>query len=140
MVYDIVSERSGPNETIRSPSDTVRLLKRYEKKRQEHFIVLSLRGDHTVERIRLVSIGLVNKTLVHPREVFIGAIKDNATALILAHNHPSGRVDPSNEDREVTKRLVDAGKLIGIPVLDHIIFGSGGYSSFLESGCMPVNI
>lgn len=137
MWYEIVSERSGPVTVVKSPADTVKLLKRYERKRQEHFIALTLRGDHSVERVRLVTIGTANKTLVHPREVFAGAIRDNATAIIIAHNHPSGNLDPSSEDREVTKRIVEAGNILGIPVLDHIIFSAGAYKSFVEAGCMP---
>lgn len=75
-------------------------------------------------------------TLVHPREVFAGALLDRAAAVIVAHNHPSGSVSPSGEDRAVTRSLVSAGEILGIRVLDHVVFAPGTYHSFLESGEM----
>jgi len=95
---------------------------------------LTLNGAHWTIRRHVVTIGLANRTMVHPREVFWPAIRDNAVAIVVAHNHPSGQIDPSNEDREVTRRLVAAGEIIGIPVLDHVIIGRDRYYSFLESG------
>lgn len=80
--------------------------------------------------------GLVNKTLVHPREVFAEAIVYRATAVIIAHNHPSGCAEPSPEDYEITKRLLKAGETLGIRVLDHIVFGTENCYSFLENGDM----
>ena len=119
---------------IRVPSDAVSALRLFAIKRQEHFVVLTLNGAHWTIRRHVVTIGLANRTMVHPREVFWPAIKDNAVAIVVAHNHPSGQIDPSNEDREVTRRLVAAGEIIGIPVLDHVIIGRDRYYSFLESG------
>jgi DNA repair protein RadC len=137
--YDFVSERTGPEARIRVPKDVLPVLGKYHTKQQEHFIVVTLRGDHTVIRARIISIGLVNRTLVHPREVFLTAIKDNAVAIIIAHNHPSGDVEPSTDDFEVTRRLVAAGELIGITVLDHIVFARGGrFISMTERGQMPM--
>jgi DNA repair protein RadC len=132
--YDCVSERCGPSATIKTPRDLLPSLKRYTTKRQEHFLVATLDGAHAVIRLRIVSIGLANRTLVHPREVFQVAIQDNATSVIVAHNHPSGQVAPSDDDREVTKRLKSAGEILGIPVLDHIVFGRSGFFSFAEAG------
>ena len=86
--------------------------------------------------MRTVSVGLVNRTMVHPREVFAGPLTDRAAAVILAHNHPSGSLDPSAEDNEITRRLVEAGQTLGIPVLDHVIFGSTGYYSYLENDAL----
>jgi DNA repair protein RadC len=137
MVYDIVSERNSPDSRIANPGDAFELVRRYGSKRQEMFLCLSLRGDHSVSRVRIVSIGLMNKTLVHPREVFMAAIKDNAAAVILAHNHPSGNVEPSEDDTEVTKRMVEAGEILGIPVLDHLVFGRATWYSFAERGRLP---
>jgi DNA repair protein RadC len=74
------------------------------------------------------------QTLVHPREVFADPLADRAAAVVAAHNHPSGNVEPSSEDREITDRLYRAGEVLGIPLLDHVIFGSRGYYSFLEEG------
>jgi DNA repair protein RadC len=128
-VAKIVSE-----EQIMMPSDTLKLLARYAKKAQEHFIIISLDGAHKPIRTRVITIGLVNKTMIHSREVYRQAIKDNAVAVILAHNHPSGNIEPSLEDIEITRRLKDAGETIGIQVLDHVIIGKFGSYSFAEHG------
>jgi DNA repair protein RadC len=117
---------------IRLPADVLPLLERFADRNQEHFLALSLNGAHEIIRVRTVSVGLVNRTMVHPREVFAGALTDRAAAVILAHNHPSGSLQPSAEDDEITRRLVSAGSTLGIPVLDHVIFGATGYYSYLE--------
>ena len=122
---------------ITTPSDALApILKELDKfkfKEIECFICITLNGSHKVINSYVVSQGLVNRTLVHPREVFRPAISDNATAVIIAHNHPSGNLEPSLEDREVTKRMKQAGDLIGIKVLDHLIVApSLGYFSFVE--------
>lgn len=119
---------------IQQPADAYFLLKGYATRRQEHFIVLTLDGAHQVIKRHVVTKGIANRTLVHPREVFYPAIKDNAVAIIIAHNHPSGQVQFSAEDDEVTRRLKAAGEILGIPVLDHVIIGRDRYYSFLEDG------
>ena len=119
---------------ISSPSDIYPVIKHYANRRQETFLSVSLNGAHEVIRIRVVSIGLVNRTLVHPREVFADPLADRAAAVICAHNHPSGNTDPSPDDREVTDILKKAGKILGIELLDHIIFSEAGFYSFLEKG------
>jgi DNA repair protein RadC len=78
--------------------------------------------------------GLVNRTIVHPREVYADPLTDRASSIIVAHNHPSGNVDPSPEDRDITKRLKEAGEILGIPILDHLVFSSESFYSFLENG------
>lgn len=83
-----------------------------------------------------VSVGSINTSIVHPREVFTEAIKRNATSIIICHNHPSGDPTPSNEDVNITHRLRECGKLIGIQVLDHIIIGNGSYVSMKEKGIL----
>lgn len=118
---------------IRIPADVLPLVSRFADRNQEHFLCMSLNGAHEVVAVRVVSVGLVNRTLVHPREVFAGPLTDRAAAIILAHNHPSGSVEPSAEDDEITSRLVSVGQTIGIPVLDHVLFGITGYYSYLES-------
>jgi DNA repair protein RadC len=90
--------------------------------------VLTLDGAHQILSISIVSIRLVRETIVHPREVFSRAIRDMATAIIVCHNHPSGQTMPSEEDLEVTKRLMDAGNLLGIPLIDHLIIAKGGFT------------
>lgn len=120
------------NYRIRQPVDAVPLLRHYADRKQEHFISISLNGAHEVHAIRIVSVGLVNRTLVHPREVFSDALKDRAAAIIVAHNHPSGNVEPSAEDRAVTETLVEAGDILGVRLLDHIIIAPTGHYSFRE--------
>ena len=110
------------------------LLEKWETKKQECFIVITLDGAHAVIKIREITKGTVNRALVHPREVFRPAIVDNAVSIIVAHNHPSGSRGKSTEDIEITKRLVEAGRVIGIQVLDHIIVTKTGYASFAEDG------
>jgi DNA repair protein RadC len=119
---------------IRFPADVLPLVRHYADRKQEHFLSLSLNGAHEVSATRVVSVGLVNRALVHPREVFAEALGDRAAAVVVAHNHPSGNTEPSPEDREVTARLQKAGRTLGIAMLDHIIFSHAGYYSFLEQG------
>ena len=99
---------------------------------REHFRVLILNTKNHILKNCLVSIGSLNSSLVHPREVFKQAIKSSGAAVILIHNHPSGDPYPSNEDIEITKRLHEAGKIVGIEVLDHIIIGDGSFVSLKE--------
>lgn len=120
---------------IGSPGDVAALLTdklRYLK--QEHFMVLLLDNKNKVIKTETISIGTINASLVHPREVFVKAIRQHAAAVILAHNHPSGDPRPSAEDRAITKRLLESGELLGIPVLDHVVIGGADYVSFKESG------
>jgi DNA repair protein RadC len=104
------------------------------EKAQEEFYSFYLNTKNRVIGMEMISKGSLNATLIHPREVFKGALLANAHAVILAHNHPSGDVEPSNADKTVTSMLVDAGKLLDVKVIDHVIIGSkGGYFSFNES-------
>jgi DNA repair protein RadC len=117
---------------ISFPPDVLPLIQHYADRKQEHFLCVSLNGANEVIAARVVSVGLVNKTQVHPREVFAEPITDRAAAVIVAHNHPAGNLMPSKEDREITKKLLAAGEVLGIRLLDHIIFNRKGYYSFLE--------
>jgi DNA repair protein RadC len=117
---------------IKNPSDIYNMIRHYADRRQERFLCISLNGAHEVLAVRLVTLGLVNRTIVHPREVFADAIIDRASAITVAHNHPSGEVSPSDEDREITHRLKTAGKVMGIKLLDHIIFSETSYFSFRQ--------
>jgi len=122
---------------IRSPQDVTRLLTedlRYLTK--EHFVCLFLNTKNHVIGQETLSIGSLNASIVHPREVFQAAIKRNSAAIVCAHNHPSGDPTPSSQDIDITKRLVEAGEIIGIDVLDHIIIGDNGYISLKEKGYM----
>ena len=100
---------------------------------KEHFVTLHLDGKNRIACKETVSIGTLNQSLVHPREVFKTALLSNAAAIILIHNHPTGDSTPSKEDIAITKRLKEAGDIIGVRVLDHIIVGDS-YRSFVEDG------
>ncbi|MFQ3621242.1 MAG: DNA repair protein RadC [Spirochaetales bacterium] len=119
---------------IGSPKDILPLVVHYANRKQEYFLCLSLNGAHEVIAIRVVSIGLVNRSLVHPREVFADPLQDRAAAIVIAHNHPSGNLEPSEEDVQVTQRLKTVADILGILLLDHIVFSEEGYHSFLEHG------
>lgn len=119
---------------IETPADVLPLIRHYADRKQEHFISTSINGANEVMNIRVVSIGLVDSTSVHPREVFADAMTDRASGVIVAHNHPAGSLEPSARDVEVTKQLKAAGEVVGVALLDHIIFNRTGYYSFLESG------
>lgn len=118
---------------ISSPERIIPFLMHYAVRKQETFICASLSGANEILAIRVVSIGTVNRTLVHPREVFADPITDRACSVIIAHNHPSGNLQPSHEDILLTKRLLSAGELLGISVLDHLIINAAGaYFSMME--------
>jgi len=101
---------------------------------REYFRVLLLNTKNHVLKMETVSIGTLNCSAVHPREVFKPAIRNSAAAIILVHNHPSGDATPSRNDAEVTQRLSEAGKLLGIEILDHLVIGDGLFTSFKDKG------
>ncbi len=119
--------------TVHNASDAYTYLQDMKSLTKEHLRGLYLNSHHKVIRSEIISIGTVNSNLIHPREVFRPALEANAAALILAHNHPSGELAPSSEDIEITQRIVEAGKLIGISVLDHIIITAQGYLSLINT-------
>ena len=122
---------------IRSPKDVVAAFAhRLEDLPVEEFHVAILDAQHRLERDVTVTRGILNSSLVHPREVFREAISERAAAIILIHNHPSGDPTPSADDRNVTDQLVAAGRLLDIPVHDHVIIGRGRYTSFAEAGLL----
>lgn len=119
--------------SIKSPLDVVDyLMEEMRYSMEENFNVVLLDTKNKVISVENITKGIVNASLVHPREVFKVAIRKNSTSMILAHNHPSGDPTPSKEDRSITKRLVETGEIVGIHVLDHIIIGDGNYLSFKE--------
>jgi DNA repair protein RadC len=119
---------------ISTPSDVLPLLQHFSDRKQEHFLAVSINGANEVLHVRVVSIGLIDRSPVHPREVFADALTDRASGIIVAHNHPTGGLEPSPSDIEITKQLKAAGIVIGITLLDHIIFNRTGYFSFIEAG------
>jgi len=119
---------------IVTPADLLPHVRHYADRKQEHFLCASINGANEILHIRVVSIGLIDRSPVHPREVFADALVDRASAVIVAHNHPSGGLEPSLSDIDITAQLKAAGEVVGIALLDHIIFNRTGYYSFLEDG------
>lgn len=121
---------------VNTPDDAARLVEGFlADSDREKIIAICLDTKHQPTAINTVSVGTLNSSLVHPREVFKAAILSNSAAVILAHNHPSGKSEPSEDDIKITKRLMDAGAVLGIDVLDHIIIGgTGNYKSMRVLG------
>jgi DNA repair protein RadC len=119
---------------IKSPQDLYGHIRHHADRRQERFLCISLNGAHEVLASRIVTIGLVNRTIVHPREVFADPILDRASAVAVAHNHPSGDVRPSREDDDITSRLRAASEILGLRFLDHLIFSETSWYSYCQSG------
>ena len=126
------------NIKITKPQDTLRLplITEMRDKRQEHFICITLNGAGEVLDSRIITVGLLNHSLVHPREVFADAITDRAASVICIHNHPSGSLEPSPQDIAITMQLKEAGLLLGIQLIDHIIVTKTGYLSMKERGLL----
>ena len=130
-------ELCEPRAKMRGPKDVAMYAApMLEALEHEEFHVLLLDAQHRLKQTVMITRGLLNSSLVHPREVFAEAIKSRAAAVILVHNHPSGDPTPSAEDRAVTEQLVAAGRLLDLPVHDHIIIGRGRYLSFVEAGLL----
>lgn len=119
-----------------SPQDVFDNLKDIRESKKEHFVVFFLDSRNQQIHREIISIGTINASLVHPREVFEPAVKHLAVQVILSHNHPSGDLEPSEDDLAVNKRLVESGKILGIEVLDHIIVGPTGYLSLKEKAAL----
>lgn len=119
---------------IACAKDVLPLVADIAAKQQEYFVCISLNGGNEVIEKRVVTIGLLDKSPVHPREVFADVIADRAAAVIFAHNHPSGELQPSEGDRRMHDQLTEAGKILGIRILDHVIVTRKGYYSFKEAG------
>jgi DNA repair protein RadC len=133
---------AAPRTQIRSSADAAALLRQFlGTVDREHFVVIMMDRKNRLIGINTVSIGSLTASVVHPREVFKAAILSNAAALICGHNHPSGDPQPSSEDRALTERLVEAGKLLGIEILDHVVVGDGttDYYSFADQGTLRLN-
>ena len=131
----LAAYRKEEQVSIKSPEEAALLI--MEEMRfldREHFKAMLLNTKNHCLSIETISIGSLNASIVHPRELFKLAVKKSAAALILAHNHPSGDPNPSREDIEITKRLAEAGKIMGIEVLDHLIIGNGNFISLKERG------
>jgi DNA repair protein RadC len=130
--YELPRETKSPEEAYKA----ITAITSVEEEAQEVFGILLLNTKHKIVAVHEVSRGTLSSSMVHPREVFKTAVLHNAAAIICFHNHPSGDPEPSKEDIEITKRLVEAGKIMGIEILDHIIVGDDRYVSLKERGVM----
>ena len=142
LVRESMQDPTGAPVRARTPEDIANLCADIRESAQEAFIVIDLNTKNNVIDKRLITLGLLDASLVHPREVFRGAISNNAAAVVLAHNHPSGDPTPSAEDVRITKQLVEAGRILAIRVLDHVVIGrpnaagtgTPGFQSLRETG------
>lgn len=132
--YGVAAET--PPRRISCPEDIFEIpeVKELVHKKQECFVAITLNGAAEVIQARTITMGLLNHSLVHPREVFAEAISDRAASIICAHNHPSGNLQPSSQDIQITRQLAGAGEIIGITLLDHVIVSKNGIVSLRESG------
>ena len=130
----VYTQEPAVGKVIRSPEDAASILDEMKHLSQEHFVALYLNTKNVVIGKKTVFIGSLNASIVHPREVFHEGIMRSAASIIVAHNHPSGDPTASREDVEVTKRLIDCGKTLGVEVLDHVIIGFNKFTSLKEVG------
>ncbi|MEX2410538.1 MAG: DNA repair protein RadC [Candidatus Paceibacterota bacterium] len=121
---------------IKKAEDVLSLVSEIRDKKQEYFICITLDGASRLINRRTITIGTLNASLVHPREVFADALVDRAAGVIFVHNHPSGNTEPSQEDIEITHQLMESGKILGIEIVDHIIVTKTRFSSFKDSGLL----
>jgi DNA repair protein RadC len=124
------------NKRITSAQEVYEELKEFGTKKQEHFLSITLDGASHIINTRTVFIGTLNQSMVHPREVFADAIADRAAGIIIAHNHPSGTLEASRADIQITQRLKEVSKLVGIELLDHVILAKNGFYSFSDEGLL----
>ncbi len=130
------AQRGEGTAALSSPKHVLSYARAYASAEKEHFLAVHLSTRHVPSFLEVVSIGTLNASLVHPREVFRRAIREGSANLILVHNHPSGDPSPSADDIEITSRLVKVGELVGIEVLDHVILAGERYFSFREEGLL----
>lgn len=130
----VFCQRPDVAKLLRTTKDTLACLEFFRDKKQEYFVTLSIDSGGNLILRRIVTIGLLDVSLAHPREVFAGPLTDRAASVIICHNHPSGVAEPSKEDIKTTQQLIAAGILLGIPLRDHIIVAKTGYFSFRERG------
>jgi len=119
-----------------SVQDIVSQVSEYAGKKQEYLVSLTLDGANRLIQKRIVTIGLLDQSLAHPREIFSGAIEDRANSLVLVHNHPSGKLEPSSADVSTTRRVDEVAKLVGIRLLDHVIIAKNGHFSFRQNALL----
>ncbi len=137
IVRRVSAVRLDDNEVVMKPSDVYRLVKsKISQESKEHFVVLSFDVRNKFLGMDVIAVGILTANIIHPRETFEAAIRRHAAQVIVSHNHPSGVCDPSDDDIEITKRLVDAGVIMGISVVDHVIVAKNSFLSLAENGFM----
>jgi DNA repair protein RadC len=129
----LYKEKEKSDVYINSPEDVVEEVKEIRESKKEHFVALYLNARKKLIHKEVISIGILDASLVHPREVFEPAVRELASQVIIVHNHPSGDSNPSEEDKEITDRIKEAGRLLGIELADHIIITKKDYFSFSDS-------
>ena len=135
-VREEVSQYFQADRRYTAPAQVAEIFSFLHNEVKEHFFTVHLDGKNRILCLDLVSVGSLNQSIVHPREVFKTSLITSAAALLLVHNHPTGDPTPSSEDIAITRRLKEAGEIIGIKVLDHVIVGTEGYLSFVERGLL----
>lgn len=126
--------RTDSDEAIVRAADIYKLSFNIARKKQEHFMLITLNGASCVIKKRIIFVGTINQSVIHPREIFHHAIKDRAASIIIVHNHPSGDTTPSKEDVNTTTKIKRIGELVGINLLEHLVVSPTGYFSFYKSG------
>ncbi len=138
--FEIARRFRDPNEGLRisTPEEVLSLpdVEMIRHRQQEHFLAITLNGAGEVIHARTLTVGLLNASQVHPREAFADAITDRAAAVVFVHNHPSGSLEPSGPDLAITRQLMEAGELLGIQVLDHLIISKKGHRSLKQAGVL----
>ena len=139
MIKELISQGyviTKPKSKLTLPKKVFEFFYAYRDKQQEHMLMCTLNTQNEVINSYVLTIGLIAGTLIDPREVFKRALLDNSNSIILCHNHPSGNIDPSPEDIDLTIKLQSAGEIMDIPLLDHVIISSTGFNSLRESTCI----
>jgi DNA repair protein RadC len=134
MTYEIISIRKRKTIRIVEPVDIYKAIKRYANKKQEFFLVITLNASKEIIAIHIATIGLASKTIIHAREIFKHVFLDNAVGIAVAHNHPSGAVQPSDEDIDMTKYIGECCKILGIHFIDSLIIAQKTFYSFMLDG------
>lgn len=124
------------NVKIKHPQDVLPYVLQYSTKKQEHFISIYLNGAHEILQVKVNSIGTATQAIITPRDLFFDAIKGDASSMVICHNHPSGKCNPSEHDIKTTSQLIEGAKLLGIDLLDHVIFSAKDYFSFRENNLL----
>lgn len=135
-INDNQSEYIDPKTRYTSPSQIWEIFRFLGRETKEYFYTIHLDGKNKLLCLDLVSVGSLNQSIVHPREVFKSSLLSSAAAIVLIHNHPSGDTSPSREDLEITRRLKECGELLGIKILDHLIVSGTNYMSFVNEGLL----